>query len=200
MVPKSFYEKILQELHLRQTHEIGEFLQINKKVKKQKIDSKFLNSQIEQIQITITDTDVKHTYKDEFNFIIKNRCKIYGRGYLKKRELFKKWLDDQIIQTNNWIYIFWGLNKSCLYVGRTGNGGSRPASHFNKFWFTKAKFIDVYEIDNSNKLNKLECIAIHYFKPKYNRKKSARQERSHICPICDNQKYIAKQMKKIFCR
>jgi hypothetical protein len=198
MASKTFYEKILEELHYRQTHEIREFLKIKRHTKKKALNRQYLNEQIEKIQIAITEEDVKETFKNEFAVLIKCRWNVIGHGNLNKREFFKTWLHDEFFLSNNLIYIFWGVNKSCLYVGRTGKGGSRPTAHFVKFWFSKTKYIEIYDANKARSLNKFECIAIHFLMPKYNQKKSARQKRTDICPICDNQKFIARKIEKVF--
>ncbi len=211
MASKQFYNNILLNLHFLQTHDIRSFLKTTKNFRRKSLSREFLRNQIETLQYEITKEDIKERYKEEFIDLdfLKIKWNVSGKGVQAKKRNFAEWYkSENTSQKVDWwfngrvpknlIYIFWGNNKKCLYIGRTGNGGSRPLSHFTKYWFAGAKQIEIIHTGNSKRLNKMECLAIHYHQPKYNLKKSARQQRSHICPICDNQKYLEKEMKKIF--
>lgn len=209
MSGKKFYDEILLDLHYRQSHDLRVFLGTYKNSRKKVLSKTYFNDQVALLQYEITSTEVKNAYKSEFSDqnTLKLKWKIQGRGVITKKKNFKEWYDQKRDDEFNWflrnrtenfIYIFWGNNKKCLYIGRTGKGGSRALSHFTKYWFSRATHIEIFHTSNSRRLNKMECLAIHYYQPSYNVVKSARQKSAHVCSICDHQKYIKSQMNKIY--
>ena len=39
-----------------------------------------------------------------------------------------------------------GNHKKCIYIGLTGPHGSRPLSHFEKFWFSSVKRVTIFAV------------------------------------------------------
>ena len=78
--------------------------------------------------------------------------------------------------TKGLIYAFWGNRKKCIYIGRTGSHGSRPSSHFEKFWFSGVKRVTIFSIKGRSHIPKLECLAIHRFRPRRNKNKAVYKE------------------------
>jgi hypothetical protein len=111
--------------------------------------------------------------------------------------LFEKWFKEKFPRLKNYVYVFWGNKKKCLYVGKTGKGGSRISSHFIKHWFGSTRRIDIFS-STASQIPKLECLAIHHFEPVYNKNKAATKNWTKKCPLCTIHKDIEKELRKIF--
>lgn len=114
-----------------------------------------------------------------------------GWGREEKKKNFRKWYQAHI-GAGGCVYAFWNQSK-CVYIGRTGKGGSRPSEHFVKFWFSRISRIDVYEVKAKRPLSGLECLAIHRFRPSENK-----QETQRTCPLCRNHRRIKTEITAIF--
>jgi hypothetical protein len=124
---------------------------------------------------------------------------IKGHGVKEKKSIFEKWFKKEFSEGKSCIYIFWGNNNKCIYVGRTGSsGGSRPSSHFEKHWFGEVKRIVVYSVNAKSQTPKLECLAIHHFDPKRNKNKSATKKWTKACPLCVVHENIEEELRGIF--
>lgn len=136
--------------------------------------------------------------KKEFkqNTGAKRGKKITGRGWRKQKENFDLWLKRNSPKSKQLVYVFW-RGKKCLYVGRTGSGGSRPSSHFNKKGFLPTR-IDIYPSKSKSQTPKLECLAVHRFEPSINRYKPAKKKWTKKCPLCSVHRKIEQDLRKIF--
>jgi hypothetical protein len=114
-----------------------------------------------------------------------------GWGRKEKNKSFRQWYQDHI-GANGCVYLFWKGGR-CIYIGRTGKGGSRPGAHFFKFWFAGITRIDVYEVKRKSPLSALECLAIHRFRPSVNQQKTQRS-----CPLCQYHRRIRSEITAIF--
>jgi len=132
----------------------------------------------------------KYTHK-------KKAWHVKGHGVDEKKKVFEKWFIKEFPNLKSCVYVFW-KNKKCIYVGRTGGGGSRPSSHFIKFWFKDVNRIDIFLSISASQTPKLECLAIHHFEPVRNKKKSATKKWTKECPLCALHKNIEKELRKIF--
>jgi hypothetical protein len=95
----------------------------------------------------------------------------------------------------NFIYVFWGKHKKCLYVGRTTKGINRPANHFLSYWLKDAGKVEIFPILNKKNLNKAECLAIHFFQPEINKTKFASiVGKSPKCPVCNQLRLVKKEL------
>lgn len=119
-----------------------------------------------------------------------------GHGIENKKRSFKDWYQTTI-HGSNCVYVFWS-KKKCEYVGRTGRGGSRPHSHFEKWWMWPVTRIDVYEIRIRRELPKAECLAIHIFEPRRNKVRSSRQKYASRCPVCYKTRTMRIMLGQIF--
>jgi len=119
-----------------------------------------------------------------------------GRGVEAKRDHFKAWYGKHI-DYDNCVYVFWA-NRKCVYVGRTLKGKGRPHSHFSKFWFSSVTRLDVYATSRAREVAKLECLAIHRFKPTRNKTKAASARGAAKCPICKVQRSIKSDLRGMF--
>jgi len=137
--------------------------------------------------------------RDEFSHlvILKKQWHVRGHGVSKKKKLFSIWFGETITHSN-YVYIFWGKQRKCLYVGKTENGKGRPEGHFSKYWFGAAKRIDIHAVSARTQVLKLECLAKHRFAPKYNKIDPPTKKWYKKCPVCKVHSDIHDQMRRIF--
>lgn len=129
---------------------------------------------------------------------MKRAWQVRGYGRPEKRRLFDQWYARRIGVLRNCVYVFWGKRGRCVYIGRTGSGGSRPRNHFEKHWFGDVRRIDVYPVRQASQLPKLECLAIHRFDPSRNKMRAARQRWTKKCPMCKIHRDIHRELRRIF--
>jgi hypothetical protein len=138
--------------------------------------------------------------KSEFNEHVSSQHNyhIKGRGYQDKKDKFEIWFAAHFQNRKGLIYAFWGTHGKCVYIGRTGSHGSRPSSHFEKFWFVGVQRVTIYAVTAKSHLPKLECLAIHRFQPMRNKNKAASKKWTKACPLCTTHKYIENELRDIF--
>jgi len=95
------------------------------------------------------------------------------------------------------IYFFWS-RRGCEYVGRTTRGGSRPASHFDKYRFRCVSRIDVYAATGRRAITALECLARHRFQPIQNRIAPAQRKWTRACPMCRLHADLDDELRALF--
>ena len=138
--------------------------------------------------------------KKEFDKIVlqKKRWHTKNKGWGRKRKMksFNLWFAKNI-SYKNYIYVFWS-GKKCKYVGRSIAGGTRPQAHFEKYWFNSVTKINIYSTSQRRQIPKLECLAIHRFKPSENNNMPSFSNHDKPCPICKTQKLIKNELKSIF--
>ena len=160
-----------------------------------------VNAGIKELQKIASDALAHKLAKTEFNqhVVVRRNYHVKGRGYEDKREKFDKWFAAKFKRkTSGLIYAFWGNRNKCIYIGRTGSRGSRPSSHFDKFWFTGVKRVTIFQIRTKSQIPKLECMAIHHFLPIRNKNKAATKKWPKACPLCTTHKYIESELRDIF--
>jgi len=194
------FERELDEMFSYRTNELRNLFKQNKTSKNLRITRTFVTEKITTLNEIATDKFIDQLYREEYNSDIKKKkCwKVNGRGYKEKKEYFKAWFNKHFSNHQRLIYIFWGKNGSAVYVGRTGIGGSRPTHHFIKVWFQKVKSVHVFAASSIKQINKLECLAIHRYRPTENLKKSSSGYRSQVCPVCRIHLNIEKEIRHIF--
>jgi len=87
------------------------------------------------------------------------------------------------------IYLYWGYKpgqsgRLCLYVGKTDGHLGRPANHkeiLKKYRVTQTW---LFQVRSSRRLAAAECLAIHAYDPKENRRKAERPKYQTECEIC----------------
>jgi hypothetical protein len=138
--------------------------------------------------------------KAEFNehVGVRKNYHVKGRGPADKKKKFEEWFARRFHKTRGLIYAFWGNQKKCIYIGRTGSHGSRPSSHCEKFWFSGIKRVTIFPIKGQSHIPKLECLAIHRFQPTRNKNKAATKKWTKACPLCTTHKYIENELRDIF--
>lgn len=128
---------------------------------------------------------------------LKKNYRIKGRGPADKKVKFEKWFA-AFERRKGLVYVFWRNNKQCVYVGRTGSHGSRPSSHFDKYWFSCVTRVTILDVKNKSQIPKLECLAIHHFRPKRNKNRAATKRWTKACPLCTTHKYIENELRDVF--
>ena len=147
-----------------------------------------------------------------FHQIFKRKCKYLlkqkkswhitknkGWGRAEKKKSFNSWFK-KYIDYRNYVYAFWAVKEGeeCIYVGRSIAGKTRPQTHFEKYWFNSVTKINIYSTSQRRQIPKLECLAIHRFKPSENNNMPSFSNHDKPCPICKTQKLIKNALKSIF--
>ncbi|MBI4327275.1 MAG: GIY-YIG nuclease family protein [Chloroflexi bacterium] len=158
-----------------------------------------VDTAITRLQDIASDCIAEGRARTEFYKIVvlKKQWHVKGFGLPKKKALFSQWFSRHIAKSN-YIYIFWGKNGKCLYVGKTEKGEGRPEDHFNKRWFPKARRIDIHAVTSRTQVLKIECLAKHRLKPKYNKIDPPTRKWYKKCPVCLVHSNIRDQMRRIF--
>lgn len=196
---KSF-ERELNSLFRQRTHWLRQELGSSGAGKPPEFSRKKVDAGISKLQTIASNALAKQLAKSEFDKHVaspKNHH-IKGHGPDNKKEKFEKWFTAHFSKTKGLIYSFWGNRKKCIYVGRTGSHGSRPSSHFEKFWFSGVKRVTIFAVNGQSHTPKLECLAIHHFQPTRNKNKAATKKWTKACPLCTTHKYIENELRNIF--
>jgi hypothetical protein len=197
--PKQFV-KALDELFRQRTHWLRSELGLSKSGKPPKFGRRKVDAGIEKLQ-TLASAALSHKLaKKEFEKYITERkiwhIKGYGRDDKKNR--FNDWYKKIRVSAKGCVYAFWAKNNKSIYVGKTGTGGSRPSSHFEKYWFQSVKRVTIYVVKSKSQIPKLECLAIHRFRPIQNKNKAATKKWTKVCPLCKIHRAINNELRDIF--
>lgn len=196
---KSF-ERELNNLFRRRTDWLRRRVGAKGAGKPPEFSRKKVGKGIRKLQTIASDAFARKLAKSEFNEHVASRKNygVKGRGPYDKREKFEEWFATHFRKRKGLIYVFWGNRKKCIYIGRTGSHGSRPSSHFEKFWFTGVKRITIFSVKGRSHVPKLECLAIHRFQPTRNKNKAATKKWTKACPLCTTHKHIESELRDIF--
>ena len=194
----TLFEKKLDHLFQERTFALRSRLGLKKLGRTPQITRNKITKAIDQLQDLSSIILAQGLAKREFqeNAGVKKRRAVRGRGWKKQKENFESWFDKTFPNQDQLVYVFW-KNKQCLYIGRTGRGGSRPSSHFIKKWCRPTR-IDIYPAKSKSHTPKLECLAVHYFEPVHNSYKPSKKKWTKKCPICSIHKHIKNDLRKIF--
>jgi len=159
-----------------------------------------VNAGISKLQAIASYALAHKLAKTEFNEHVATRKNYHVRGWgpEDKRERFEEWFSGHFGKTKGLVYAFWGNHRKCIYIGRTGSHGSRPSSHFDKYWFPSVRRVTIFAIRGKSHIPKLECLAIHYFQPTRNKNKAATKKWTKACPLCKTHEYIESELGDIF--
>ena len=164
------------------------------------MDKAKIENTIIQLQKISNDILVRDAFTNEFNKNVLQEkrwhTKNKGWGRIKKIKSFNKFFKNKI-HFENYIYVFL-YGKKCKYAGRSLAGGTRPETHFEKYWFDGVTRINIYSTSQPTQVPKLECLAIHKFEPSVNRNKPSFSKGDKLCPICENERYIKQELKSMF--
>jgi hypothetical protein len=193
------FERELNRLFKQRTHWLRSELGVKGVGKPPKFGRKKVNDGIHRLQLIASAALAKRLAKAEFDEHVATRknYQIKGRGPNEKKALFEIWFDKHFGKRKGLIYSFWNSHR-CIYVGRTGPHGSRPSSHFDRYWFSPVKRVTIFSIRGKSHVPKLECLAIHHFRPARNQVKAATKKWTKACPLCTTHKYIESELRKIF--
>jgi hypothetical protein len=193
------FEKALDELFKQRTHWLRADLGFAKPGKPPKFGRERVNKGIARLQELASNAFSRTLAKTQFNRYVKRKKQwfVKGHGWEEKKKLFKEWYKKLEVQTGC-VYAFWDRNNRCLYVGRTGAGGTRPSNHFDKFWFKDSKRITIYEVAGRSHIPKIECLAIHHNQPRYNKNTPATKKWTKACPLCKIHKSIEQELRQFF--
>ncbi|MBI1807002.1 MAG: GIY-YIG nuclease family protein [Ignavibacteria bacterium] len=194
------FERQLDKLFLQRTHWLRNEVGLKKVGKPPIFDRSKVDKAIERLQLIASNALSSKLAKKEFNHFVSKRKNylIKGRGPEAKKELFEIWFSKHFPKSKGLVYAFWGKKGKCIYVGRTGSHGSRPSSHFEKYWFPAVRRAKVFSVDGKSQIPKLECLAIHHFQPSRNKNKASTGKWTKACPLCETHKHIRKELRSIF--
>ena len=193
------FERKLDQLFLDRTFNLRSMLGFKKYGPKPQITRRKIDNAIGDLQNLASKILASGLAKEAFekNTGPKSGRKIAGRGWKQQKELFDRWFNEKFPNQDELVYVFWNTNK-CIYVGRTGKGGSRPSSHFNRKDIPKITRIDIYPAKSKIYTPKLECLAVHHFEPIANAYKPSEKKWTKKCPLCVIHKQIKAELRKIF--
>ncbi len=195
------FERGLQRIFKKQTYHLRKAAGIKLLGKVPTLTREKHREDIEQLQQLALSMSMRGIIRREFTAIVHQRktwrvTKKKGWGREAKRKNFDAWFS-RYVHYPNCIYVFWA-GKRCRYVGRTVRGKGRPQSHFEKHWFSGVTRIDIYSVRQASQIPKLECLAIHRWKPRNNKHKSASQKWTKRCPICEMLRQIRTEADRAF--
>jgi len=197
----SLSKQLKRELHLlfdKKMQGFNEIFDIRKVGKPYKFNRKIVEKSIEKIQDLASSEFVDSVSKSVFNQYAKtNKSKhIKGFGDDQKKKEINKWYDEKI-KYPNCVYLFFAKDSKCLYIGRTTNGKIRILAHAWKDWFKFVKRIKVIATTSSN-TPMIECLATHYYTPKYKKHNPSKSKWAKKCPICEKRSQIRKIIESTF--
>jgi hypothetical protein len=156
-------------------------------------------SKIRELQEIASKALAKGLARREFDKVVEARNTWHTKGWGRDKKLkkFRTWVRDKISPKRGKVYVFW-KESECRYIGRTGGRGTRPSRHFKRWWFNGTTRIDVYTTFQRKSAPRLECLAIHHFRPTRNKVKAASQSWTPRCPLCAVHKEIRTELRAIY--
>ncbi len=194
------FQKKLDKLFFDRTYNLRSTLGLKKNGRRPKLNRKKIDASIKDLQDLASSILARNLAKIAFLKSSKKKIgrQIKGWGNKKKKGEFEKWFKIKLPKVSQLVYVFWN-KKKCIYVGRTGRGGSRPSSHFDKRWCNNISRIDIYPTTSRN-TPKLECLAKHYFQPKQNKYKPSEKKWTSKCQLCKVHRDIDSELRIIFAK
>jgi hypothetical protein len=194
------FVKALDELFRQRTHWLRSELGLVKPGQPPKFDKRKVDAGINKLQEIASSAFARKFAKTEFEKHVSERKSwhIKGHGRDDKKNQFNNWYERIRISVKGCVYTFWGNGNKSIYVGKTGSGGSRPSSHFEKYWFSNVKRVTIYAVKSKSQIPKLECLAIHHFRPTQNKNRAATKKWTKACPLCKIHHSIEDELRSIF--
>lgn len=194
------FRRELTDLFQRRTHWLRAVIQRPRKGAPPKFQRRHVNEAIGRLQDLASAAFAVGLARREFDRSVRFRrswraTASKGRQFAAKRKHFARWYEDNF-GASPCVYVFWE-GKTCEYVGRTGRGGARPSSHFEKLWIQGLTRVDVYT-STARALPALECLAIHRFRPTRNKTRAASRKWTRKCPLCALHRDIDSELRDIF--
>lgn len=194
------FERELNKLFRQRTHWLRQKLGATGAGKPPSFGRKKVGVGIRKLQAIASDALAHKLAKSEFDRHVPSPTNYHvkGRGAKSKKLKFEEWFSGRFSTKKGFIYVFWRGNK-CVYVGRSGSrGGGRPSSHMDKVWFASVDRITIYVVSGKSHIPKLECLAIHRFRPTHNINRAATKKWTKACPLCTTHRYIESELRDIF--
>jgi len=194
------FERELNRLFRERTHWLRSELGVQGAGQPPQFGRKKVDRSISRLQMIASAALAYKLAKAEFEAHVTNwkNYQIKGWGPRDKRQQFETWFDSHFRKRRGLVYAFWNRLNKCIYIGRTGPRGSRPASHFDKHWFSAVTRVTIYSVKAPSHVPKLECLAIHRFRPKRNQVKASAKKWTKACPLCTTHRYIDSELRSIF--
>ena len=194
------FERELDKLFHQRTHWLRDEIGSKKVGKPPEFDRNKVDKGIARLQQVASLSLAGKLARDQFNQFVtkKKNYLIKGYGPVDKKARFEVWFSEHFQNTRGLIYTFWGKNGKCIYVGRTGSHGSRPSSHFDKYWFSGVTRVTIFSVKSKSHIPKLECLGIHHFRPSMNKNRASTGKWTKACPLCETHKHIEKELRNIF--
>lgn len=192
------FNRILDRIYKRRTDHLRRILD-PKSGQTRRLTKKRRERAVDELQEVVSRGLAARLAKTEFNKSVAERRSWHPKGWArkKKQEGFRRWIRKKISRKRGKVYVFW-KKRECRYVGRTGGRGSRPSQHFKRGWFAGTTRIDVYTTLLRKSAPRLECLAIHHFRPTKNKVKAAAKGWTPHCPLCGIHRMIRREMRKIY--
>ena len=90
------------------------------------------------------------------------------------------------------VYSFW-RGKKCLYVGK-GKSYRRLRHYQKNIYLKEADSLKVWRVVSKSQLPRAECLGIHLFHPRDNKRKAAKVKWGKSCPVCKRHDEIASEI------
>jgi hypothetical protein len=194
------FERELDNLFRQRTHWLRVELVSSRPGKPPQFNRQKVDKGIERLQRIASDALAGRLARTEFekHVQLRKNWHVKGRGLDDRKARFERWFASCFPQSSGCLYAFWNRKGRSEYVGRSGSGGSRPSSHFDKFWFAHVKRVTIFQIPSASHIPKLACLAIHHFQPLRNKNKASIRKWTKSCPLCDTHRYIEEELRRIF--
>jgi len=167
--------------------------------RRRKMSRKGREKEIKNLSNLVIETMIRNKkIKEEFSQTTERIKSLrIPKGNLRNR--FNKFLQraTKKIHDRKFIYIFWGNDKKCLYVGESKVGVGRLRGYRRSIIFKEARRTEI-RVPVPKGLTKLECMAIHILKPKYNEIRGPKTKYARKCPICKSTKRVKKELRNVF--
>ena len=192
------FDRILDRLYKRRTDRLRRIL-APKRGKTRGLTKKHREKALDELEEIASRGLATKMAKTEFEKSVAERKSWHPKGWGRDKKLkkFRSWTRRKISRKRGKVYVFW-KNRECRYVGRTGGRGSRPSQHFKRGWFAGTTRIDVYTTFQRRSAPRLECLAIHRFRPTKNKVKAAKKGWTSDCPLCSVHRLIRNELRRIY--
>jgi hypothetical protein len=132
--------------------------------------------------------------------------KSFKNMYARRRIELSGWVDTKIEKARNriddegwrgYVYSFW-RGDECSYVGRTDGGSRRFAQNDERERFRRSGRLTILLPWHLADLDRLECLAVHYFEPTENEYMPSLRRYKRKCPICSQLQKISRDLNRLF--
>ncbi len=191
---KKDFERELDNLWKRSTRAIRDLVR-TRKGRPKEFTKKIRDRSIKAIADLSTRILVRQGAKEEFKGLVYPQEMTHFSGSWEKRAAkLLQWAKKRFSRPI--IYSFWRKSR-CLYVGK-GKSWRRLRHYRDHKYLKESTSIKVFEVKQKSTLSKAECLAVHRFDPKYNKKTPGNQKWGKKCPICQAHDQIRSELWDLF--